>query len=90
MNRREIAIRDGSGEVAALVTITPMHVDGHDLAVTVQRDADDLPTIEYENGSGRRRRVSYERSGETARVVRREYRLLDDGWVTAARSSCGR
>ena len=32
MTRRDIAIRDASGEVAALVTITPMHVDGHDLA----------------------------------------------------------
>ena len=45
--------------------------------------SDDLPTIEYETDSGHRRRVSYERAEETARVVRREYRLLDDGWVAA-------
>ena len=31
MTRRDIALMD-DGEVAALVTITPMHVDGHDLA----------------------------------------------------------
>lgn len=45
--------------------------------------SDGLPTIEYENESGHRRRVAYERAEESARVLRREYRLLDGGWVTA-------
>ena len=43
----------------------------------------DLPTIEFVTEGGARRRVSYERAEETARVVRREYRLLDGGWVAA-------
>ena len=44
MNRRDIAIRDASGEVAALVTITPMHRDAHDLAA----DAREVLVEEFE------------------------------------------
>jgi len=47
MNHRDIAIRDASGEVAALVTITPMHVDGHDLA----DDAHDVLVEEFDTES---------------------------------------
>ena len=47
MTRRDIAIRDASGEVAALVTITPMHRDGHDLA----DDARELLVEEFDGES---------------------------------------
>ena len=36
MKRHDLALRDENGTVAALVTITPMHVDGHDLADEAQ------------------------------------------------------
>ena len=43
MTRRDIALMD-DGDVAALVTITPMHLDGHDLAA----DARELLVEEFE------------------------------------------
>lgn len=47
MTRRDIAIRDETGTVAAPVTITPMHLDGHDLA----DDAHELLVKEFDTES---------------------------------------
>ena len=44
MTRRDIALMDGDGEVAALVTVTPMAPGGDDLAA----DARELLVEEFE------------------------------------------